>query len=205
MIGCLGSLFVLGCRGDISSEPPIHLNPNMDFQARFEMQEPSEFFADGRAMRPRLEGTVARGALKEDTLLHEGKSGGRFVDSLPPTDDRGRPFAFNADFVRRGQDRFNIFCAPCHGQAGLGKGIVVARGMLAPPSFHDQRLLGMPLGQLYDIVTNGARNMTGYAGQIPVRDRWAIAVYVRAIQVSRNARLSEIPAEEAAAQGWWAR
>ena len=203
VLGAVVSL--VGCRGDISTEPPIHLNPNMDFQLRYELQEASEFFADGRAMRPQPEGTVARGALKDDEYLHFGKIDGRFADSLPPSDDKGRPIVLDRALVERGQERFNIYCTPCHGPAGLGKGIVVARGMLPPPSFHDERLLAMPLGQLYDIVTHGARNMSGYQYQIPLRDRWAVAVYVRAIQVSRNARLSEIPAEEAAAQGWWAR
>ena len=209
-LGTLGVLaggvwLVLGCRGDTSSKPPIHLNQNMDFQARLDAQEETSFFADGRAMRPQPEGTVARGELRDDTYLHQGKSNDRYGVSLPATDDQGRPFELSRAFVERGRERYNIYCAPCHGQTGVGNGIVVARGMLPPPSFHDERLLGFPLGQIYDVVTNGARNMSGYKWQIPVRDRWAIAVYVRAIQISRNARLSEIPAEEAAAQGWEAR
>lgn len=200
-----GALMVLGCRGDTSTKPPVHLNQNMDFQARYEAQEANEFFADGRAMRPQPEGTVARGELKDDTYLHRGKADDRFGVALPAFDGDGKPFELSRALVERGQERYNIYCAPCHGKTGVGNGIVVARGMLPPPSFHDQRLLGFPLGQIYDVVTNGARNMSGYKGQIPVRDRWAIAVYVRAIQISRNARLSEIPTEEAAAQGWWSR
>jgi hypothetical protein len=194
-----------GCRGDTSPLPPIHLQQNMDFQHRFEMQEENPFFADRRASRPRVEGTVPANLAQEDDHLWRGKDGPGWAKTLPPQDERGRNITLNRAFLERGKSRFDIYCAPCHDAAGTGQGIVVQRGMFPPPAFNDPRLLGMPIGQLYDVVANGARNMPAYRSQIPPGDRWAVAAYVRALQVSRNASLNQIPADQAAAHGWGVR
>jgi mono/diheme cytochrome c family protein len=183
-----------GCRGDLSSEPPIHLNPNMDHQQKYLPQAPSPLFADGRAMRPEVPGTVARGELHEDDHLYRGLVGGKPAETLPVKLDEA--------LLHRGEQRFNIYCAPCHDGAGTGDGIVVRRGMLPPPKFDDDRLRAMPVGQIFGVITHGVRNMPSYAAQIPVEDRWAIVAYVRALQVSRHARLADVPAEIAAEKGW---
>jgi mono/diheme cytochrome c family protein len=172
-----------GCRGTVSSAPPIHLNPNMDNVARFDPQEPNAFFADNRAMRLPVPGTVAYGQLRDDTHLYDGRLDGELVNELPAQ------LELTAALVARGRDRYDIYCVPCHGIAGFSDGVTVARGMLQPPSFHEQRLREEPLGHLYDVMTNGIRNMAPYRSQISVEDRWAIAVYIRALQVSQVASL----------------
>jgi hypothetical protein len=191
-----------GCRGMNSELPPVHLIQNMDQQRRFDPQEPSDLFEDGRSIRPRVEGTVAYGHLEEDDHLYRGRDEDGFVDTLPPSDDKGQNIALNRDFLVRGQRRYQIYCTPCHDSAGGGNGVVVQHGMPQPPSFHDERIMAMPVGQFYDIITHGVRNMPPYKPQIQLRDRWAIATYVRTLQLSRNARLEDIPADEAAARRW---
>jgi len=200
----LAALSLAGCRGAVKTDPPIHLNPNMDQQERFDAQEPNDFFADGRAMRLPVEGTVTaadpRGGGNPCVLEFEqehlctGKVDGEFAAELPMDVSLG--------LLQRGQERYDIFCQPCHDVAGHGKGSVVERGMLPPPSFHDDRLRKMNVGQFYDIVKNGVRNMPGYGAQIPVEDRWAVAAYVRALQRSQNASLDDVPSTTAKAEGW---
>jgi len=208
-----------GCQGDISSRPPVHLNPNMDFQRRFEVQQANPFFADGRAMRMPVEGTVAIGDLREDdhfftgkqvkvfkpgskAVLEPGEVRYEFVRTLPPFDQDGAPLIADERFLARGQERFGIYCAICHGQTGDGNGINVTRGFVAPPDYWEPRLVGAPIGHFFDVITNGKGNMASYASQIPPRDRWAIAAYVRVLQRRRAATLDEIPAAEAQAKGW---
>jgi len=174
----------------------------MDQQDRMDPQEPSDFFSDGRAMRPQVEGTIAIGYLKEDDHIYRGKNADGFVSSLPPEDDKGKKIELNREFIQRGQQRFGIYCAPCHDNAGTGQGIVVERGMQQPPSFMDERILAMPIGHYYDVITNGVRNMAPYRHQVKLRDRWAIAAYVRALQLSRTASLDEIP-KAGADKGKW--
>ncbi|MEQ9500430.1 MAG: cytochrome c [Deltaproteobacteria bacterium] len=208
----LAALSIGACRGDTSEQPPVHLQQNMDFQERFDMQESNAFFWDGRAMRPPVEGTVAIGELRTDDHLHRGQalevengttSGDlAFVRKLPPRDAHERPIVPDRAFLDRGRERFGIYCVPCHGATGDGQGIVVKRGMVVPPSFYEDRLLGMPVGQFYDVITNGARNMPAYGAQIPVRDRWAIAAYVRVLQRRRAAPFDMVPKEEASSRGW---
>lgn len=208
----VATLGVVGCRGDTSEQPPVHLQQNMDFQTRFDAQEANAFFWDGRAMRPPVEGTVAIGELRTDDHLDLGKAlevkNGtttgdlEFVRALPPRDHQDRPIVPDRKFLERGQDRFGIYCAPCHGATGDGQGIIVKRGMVVPPSFSETRLLAMPIGQFYDVVSNGARNMPSYRAQIPVRDRWAIAAYVRVLQRRRAAPLDRVPPAESASRGW---
>jgi hypothetical protein len=186
-----------GCQGHPSEEPPIHPNLNMDFQTKYRPQKENTFFADGRAMRQPVAGTVAQGGLKEDSKLHLGKEGETFVSS--------NPLPISLGFVERGQERYDIYCAVCHGKTGVGNGIVIKRnaGMLQPPSLHDERIVQMPEGQIYDAIINGVRgNMPSYAYAIPVEDRWAIVAYIRALQLSRSATLDQVPSDIAAEKGW---
>lgn len=191
-----------GCQGASSSEPPLHWQQNMDFQNRYEAQEENAFFADQRAMRPRVEGTVAWGHLEEDSHLYRGLVDGAPARKLPEADDQGRPMALDKALLERGKDRYSIFCTPCHDGAGTGDGIVVQRGFMKPPSFHEERVRAIAVGGLYDIVDSGIRNMPGYGDKLSVRDRWAVAAYVRALQISRAARLDRVPADKAAERRW---
>jgi cytochrome c5 len=179
----------IGCRGTITRSTPVHINPNMDRQERFDPQAANPMFADGRAMRPPVPGTVARGFLKDDTEFYEGRD----ANGAPVT---LMPVALTRELAMRGRDRYNIFCAPCHGKAGDGQGIIITGnyGYVPAPSYHDDRLRGVSDGHLYDVIANGFNNMPGYAQQIPVADRWAIVAYVRALQRSQNATEGDIPA-----------
>ncbi|MGB9465585.1 MAG: cytochrome c [Candidatus Acidiferrum sp.] len=141
---------------------------------------PSPFFDDGRSERPLLENTVARGSIADDDL---------FV----PKDSNAFPLALTPELLKRGQERYKIFCTPCHGIQGDGNGMVSMRGMKHPPSYHEARLQQVPAGYIYDVITNGFGGMLGYSAQIPPADRWAIIAYVRALQLSRNAPVSELP------------
>ncbi|MBZ0273266.1 cytochrome c [bacterium] len=185
-----------GCQGQFSGKPPVHPNWNMDNVARYDMQEPSSFFADGRAMRPPVEGTVPRGFLKDDDAYWEGKDGERFIERLPDG------IELTLALLERGRDRYAIYCTPCHDATGSGRGVVIARGMLPPPSFTDPRLLQQDVGYFYNVITHGVRNMPAYAAQIPVADRWAIAAYVRALQRSASATIDEVPDDIKDQRGW---
>lgn len=175
----VGSL--AGCRGNRSDKPPVHIIWNMDWQQKFEAQEESPFFEDGRAARPPVEGTVARGQLKVDAHLYQGRGhDGHLVDGLPVQ------VKLDAALIDRGEERFNIYCAPCHDQRGQGHGPVTVRGggfKVPPADLHKKELQPAPLGHFYDVITNGKGTMLPYAAQIPVEDRWAIAVWVRTLQV----------------------
>jgi hypothetical protein len=141
---------------------------------------PSDFFTDGRSARPLVENTVARGSVADDELLI-------------PKDSNTFPLPLNMALLERGEDRYRIFCSPCHGLQGDGNGIVALRGMKHPPSYHQDRLRQVPNGYIYDVITNGFGAMFSYSAQVPPRDRWAIVGYVRALQLSRNAKISELP------------
>ena len=193
------AVLTAGCRGQTSADPPIHLNPNMDDQARYDAQEKNPFFADQRAMRPMVPGTVAWGNLDADDHLYRGRTDGELVTALPDG------MTLNRALLERGQERFGIFCTPCHDGAGTGKGIVVQRGMNPPPSYHTDRLRTAPLGYFFEVVSNGVRTMPSYRAQISPEDRWAIAAYVRALQLSRVATLDEVPGDVAAQKGWGAK
>lgn len=174
-----------------SDKPPIHINPNMDSQPKYKAYRQSQFFADQSDMRQPVAGTVAVGSLKEDSRFYFGKeAGGAFV--------KRSPVSTTMELLSHGQERFNIYCAPCHSRVGDGKGIVVQRGMLPPPSFQDPRLVAVEDGYLFDVMSNGIRNMPSYRHQIPVADRWAIVSYVRALQRSQNARLGDVPQDKQA-------
>ena len=193
LLGLL-ALLLGGCRGFTFEKPPIHPNLNMDFQTHFGAQQEAPFWEDRRSMRPRPEGVVARGHLRNDSHLYEGRVDGGYASTLP--------MELTEDLLDRGQERYEIFCAPCHGAAGHGDAAIPSRSNWIVPTLHAERSRSMPVGQLYDIVANGVNTMPGYAEQIRVHDRWAIAAYVRALQVSQGLTLDEIPADIAAAQGW---
>jgi len=186
MIACLG----LGaCRGMISDKPPIHINPNMDRQERLDPQGESDFFADGRAMRQPVAGTVARGHLRDDSAFYDGRNAdGSFLQNAP--------LPYTLDLLERGRTRYNIYCSPCHGADGAGQGPVIAGeyGFVPPSSYHIDRLLSSPDGYLYNVITSGFQTMPSYAQQITVADRWAIVSYVRALQRSQHALEGDIPA-----------
>ena len=202
----LVSLAASGCRGMTSTEPPIHFQHNLDQQDRFEGQEPNDFFADGRAGRQYVDGTVPARRVSGQSLdcitpwkeAHRctGKTGEEWATELPMDVD--------AKLLARGRDRYDIYCAPCHDTAGGGQGTVVRAnaGLIPPPTYHDDRVRALPMGQLFDIITAGVRNMPAYGKQIPVDDRWAIAAHVRVLQHSQNATLSDGPADVKNTQGW---
>jgi mono/diheme cytochrome c family protein len=164
-----------GCRQD------MHDQPKLKPYAR------TDFYADQRASRAPLPGTVARGQLREDGHLYTGKLDGKLAQELP--------FPVTAELLQRGQERYRIYCTPCHGQTGRGDGMVVRRGFRKPASFHDDRLRGEPVGYFFDNMTNGFGAMPDYAAQIGVRDRWAIAAYVKALQLSQHAAVEELSPE----------
>lgn len=178
----------LGCaRNHPSKSPPIHVNPNMDVQERYEAQGSSKFFADGSAMRMPVAGTVARGQLREDVVFYTGRDkSGKLV--------RKSPVAVSLDLLKRGQGRYDIFCSPCHSRVGDGNGIVAIRGFQPPPaSLHDDRLRAIEDGHLFEVTSNGVRTMPGYRSQITAADRWAIVAYLRALQRSQNAGINDVP------------
>jgi hypothetical protein len=165
----LAAAALAGCRQD------MHNNP------RVEPYEGSRFFADGEGMRPPVAGTVARGRLADDPLRDRGldPSGQGFAKAYP--------MPVNAEVLRRGRERYDIFCAPCHDRTGSGRGMIVRRGFKQPSSFHVERLRNEAPGYYFDVITNGFGQMSSYAAQVPTDDRWAIAAYIRALQLSQYA------------------
>lgn len=157
-------------------------------QPRYEPLEASRFFADGASARPRVADTVARGQLHLGTHLTTGRVDGRFVDAFP--------FDVTLQTLQRGEERFEIFCTPCHGLLGDGTGIVTQYGMPQPDSFHTPDLRDQPAGYYFAIITDGTRVMPGYASRIGLEDRWAIVAYIRALQLSQNADPNLIPPAE---------
>ncbi len=164
-----------GCRQDMHDAP------------RYEPLEQTTFFADGRSSRVLLANTVARGQLREDDHLYTGKVDGQLAAEFP--------MPVTADTMARGQERFNVFCSPCHGRTGEGNGMIVQRGFRQPPSFHEDRLINAPVGYYFDVMTNGFGAMQDYSAQVPVADRWAIAAYIRALQASRRGTVDDVPAD----------
>ena len=145
------------------------------------------FFANGAASRMLVANTVARGQLREDELFYTGK-----VNGQPSTEF---PMVVTPEVMARGQERFNVFCSPCHGRTGMGNGMIVQRGFRQPPSYHDERLRNAPVGYFFDVMTNGFGAMQDYAAQVPPADRWAIAAYIRALQLSQGATVADVPAD----------
>lgn len=186
--GLLTALLLVGCRGRQSEAPPIHPHLGMDFQEKFQAQTYNPLFENKMSMRRPPSGTVPRGQLRDSVELYRGRTPeGEYVERVP--------IAVNRQVLERGQDRYNVYCTPCHGKAGYGKGVIM-RGNYGYPSansYHGERLRQVSDGYLYDVITNGIRNMPPYAHQIPVRDRWAIVTYIRALQRSQNARPDNVP------------
>jgi mono/diheme cytochrome c family protein len=166
-------LTAAGCRQDMHNQP------------KYKPLRASEFFRDGSSARPVVEGTVARGTLQEDEAFFTGKVSGTAVTEMP--------FAVDAHVLDRGEQRYNIYCTPCHDATGSGKGMVVQRGYRPPPSLHDERLRAAPPGHFFDVMTNGFGAMPDYRAQIAPRDRWAVVAYIRALQFAQRASPSDIP------------
>jgi mono/diheme cytochrome c family protein len=173
------TLAAAGCRQDMHDQP------------KYVPLRQSDFFGDERSARPFVPGTVARGQLNDDPLLYTGK-----VNGPGSADADVFPFAITGDRLARGQERFNIYCSPCHGRTGQGDGMVVRRGYRRPPSYHQDRLRSAPVGHFFDVITNGFGAMPDYAAQISVEDRWDIVAYVRALQLSEHATINDVPAGE---------
>lgn len=173
-------MLIAGCRQDMQDQP------------KYIPLRPSSFFADGRSERPLVEGTVARGHLNDDTAFFTGKTDGKPVDAFPLPVTRA--------VLDRGQERYNIYCSPCHDRLGNGHGMIAQRGFNHPPpqSYHIDRLRQAPVGYFFDVITNGLGAMPDYAAQIEPRDRWAIVAYVRVLQLSQHASLDDVPAERRA-------
>jgi mono/diheme cytochrome c family protein len=163
----LGVLCTTACRQDMHNQP------------RYKPLAATAFFDDGRASRPAIDDTVARGQLHLDPARYTGKENGKDIDFFP--------IQITAADIARGQQRFDIFCSPCHGRLGDGHGMIVSRGLRQPPSYHDARLVNAPVGHFFDVMTNGYGAMYSYASRVPVDDRWRIAAYIRALQLSQNA------------------
>jgi len=172
LLVCAGS----ACRQDMHDQP------------KYSALEASTFFADGSSARPPVAGTVARGDLRDDAVLYTGKEGEEQASVFPfPIDDR---------VMARGQERFNIYCSPCHGRTGEGNGMIVERGFTRPPSLIEERLRGLPPGHFFEIITNGFGAMPDHAAQIPPADRWAIVAYIRALQLAGGATIDDVPQAE---------
>lgn len=195
-----------GCRGQVSEKPPIHPIGDMDWQPRYDPQEKSEFFKDGRASRLPVEGTVARGQLRADPAFYEGREGAAFVARAPVAEAARRlrlpAEGMSAAFLARGQERYDIYCATCHDRTGAGNGMVIQRSPPgAPrPTFLPQRAAELRDGELFDVISHGKRalepgkphRMPGYASQLPPEDRWAIVAWVRVLERSQYTRLAEL-------------
>lgn len=152
---------------------------DMHNQPRYKPLATTTFFEDGRSARPAIEDTVARGQLHLDDARYTGKVNGKDIDYIP--------IQITRKDLTRGQERFTIYCSPCHGRLGDGRGMIVLRGLNPPPSYHDPRLVTAPIGHFFDVMTNGFGAMFSYASRVPVDDRWRIAAYIRALQLSQNA------------------
>jgi len=160
----------------------------MHTEPRYQPLAESEFFSDHRSARPQVEGTVARGHLRIDEARYTGKIDGEDIDQFPI------PIA--KEDIERGQNRFNIYCTPCHGHLGDGNGMVVMRGFRQPPSYYSDRLMNAPVGHFFDAATNGFGAMPSYASRIQTDDRWRIIAYIRALQLSESANLNDVPADQ---------
>jgi mono/diheme cytochrome c family protein len=178
LLACGLAIAMGACRQDMHDQP------------KYRPLRGSELFADKRSARPLVEGTVARGTLREDTAFFTGKTPGGFVADLP--------LPLNAELLARGRSQFQVFCTPCHGQTGRGDGMIVQRGFKAPSSYHVDRLRQMPVGYFYDVITIGFGAMSDYAAQVPPKDRWAIAAYIKTLQLSQYAPASDVPEDKRA-------
>jgi mono/diheme cytochrome c family protein len=174
LLSATAIVLLAGCRADMQNQP--YKRPLAE----------SDFYADKRSARPLVEGTVSRGNERADTYYYTGKIGNE--------DGNYMPFPVTAEVMQRGQQRFNIYCSPCHGETGEGNGMIVQRGFKHPPSYHSERLRKAPIGYFFDVMTNGFGVMLDYSQQVKPEDRWAIAAYIRALQLSQGATRADVPA-----------
>jgi mono/diheme cytochrome c family protein len=174
-LSAAAAALLAGCHRDMRDQP------------RYEALEASDFFADGQSARLPVAGTVARGQLHDDEAFFTGKSQGQLVADVP--------VEVNRELLLRGQDRYTIFCSPCHARTGMGNGMIVERGFRRPPSYHIERLRNAPAGHFFDVMTHGFGAMPSYA-RIKPHDRWAIVAYIRVLQLSQNASLDDVPESE---------
>ena len=168
-------LVLVGCRQDMHDAPS------------YDPLQATNFFANGAASRPLVPNTVARGQLRADEHLYTGKINGQVANEFP--------MPVTKQVLDRGQERFNVYCSPCHGRTGEGNGMIVQRGFRQPPSYHEERLRNVPVGYFFDVMTNGFGAMQDYSAQVTVPDRWAIAAYIRVLQLSRSATVNDVPAD----------
>ena len=169
----LAVLFTAGCRQDMHNQP------------KFIPQRGTSFYADGRSSRPQVENTVGRSQLREDSYFYTGFVGGKEGDTMP--------FPVTMAVLERGQERYNIYCTPCHSRVGNGAGMIVQRGYSRAGNFHTPRLQAAPLGHFYNVIANGYGSMPEYSAQVTVADRWAIVAYIKALQLSQNATAGDLP------------
>jgi mono/diheme cytochrome c family protein len=204
------ALTLIACRGQVSSEPPVHLQRNMQTQRRYNPMEPNDDFRDGRAMRPIPQGAVSRETLKDDDTffrggepltLHYGADAPKTYDT-PTAKPAGvtyaarGPLEVTPELLHQGERRYGSYCTPCHGPLGDGKGMIAQHGFAGIASLHQERIIKMPDGEIFSTITNGLRNMPSYASQIDEADRWAIIAYVRALQISQNATMADVPEDK---------
>lgn len=189
-LSVIAVMLIAGRRGDISRNPPLEVFPDMDRMPKLRPQTRADFFQDKMSSRLPVAGTVARGSAYQDVPENTGKLPGttNFVEHIP--------VPLNEQMLKRGQERYTIYCSVCHGVGGDGKGITGKYGMVAMANFHDPRLVKMPDGEFFNTITFGKNLMGPYGGQIPISDRWAIIAYVRALQRSRLATLEDVPADQ---------
>ncbi|HEX8253818.1 MAG TPA: cytochrome c [Thermoanaerobaculia bacterium] len=178
VLAALVALSLGGCRQKMASQP------------RYDPLESSDFFNDGQSARPRIPNTVARGELSSNPFFDTGKVDGAVAD--------GFPMAVTLDVINRGHDRYDVYCSACHSRTGDGNGMIPARGYRRPPSFHTETLRKATTGHFFDVMTNGFGAMPPYGTMIPPRDRWAIVAYIRALQLSQNANVADVPTADRA-------
>jgi cytochrome c5 len=175
MVLLMSALLMAACQQKMADQP------------RYDPFEASDFFSDGQSARPLVENTVARGTLRDDELLYNGTTGG--------APSKVFPFPITMQVLQRGRERYDIFCSPCHARTGSGAGMIPSRGFTRPSSFHIDRLRTAPAGYFFQVVTNGFAAMPSYSQQIAPEDRWAIVAYIRALQLSQDASLDDVPPE----------
>ncbi len=203
-----GVIALAGFRGEKSPNPPLQIFPDMKAQPRFDPQHPTSFFADGRADRKPVEGTIPMGYTLENrfsqTSANNLTDGAHFTNvpdylntgKIGETYGNGIPVEVSVTLLERGRQRFNINCAICHGKTAAGDGIIKSYGLATIASLQDERIRTMPDGQIFSTITNGKSTMGAYGPQIAVEDRWAIIAYLRALQKSQNVTLAELPADQ---------
>ena len=183
---------LLGLLPVVASGTMVGCNTDMWRQPRHEPYDSSEFYADGQSTRPLVAGTIPRGHLREDGAYFTGAENGRYIDRFPAG------ITVDKALLDRGQERFDVYCSPCHGRLGNGQGMIAQRGLtLKRPvgNYHTDRLRRMPVGHFYDVITNGYGTMYSYASRIEPQDRWAIVAYIRALQLSQDGRSGDVPPE----------